>query len=119
MLKLLLEMNECPGRLNQSFEIIRVFGSRAQPEMFEDVVRFVILPLIPAAKKGAIEMVPRNVSRINIRVAAALEALHEFRNPLAFAHGALNFGAAEMIGKHAGFTFSGDRRWCDRRRSEK
>ena len=97
VLEILLEMDERARGLDQSFEKIIVARVVVQPEMLEDVVRFVVTLLVPAAKEGPVTRIFRNVARkIDI---AALEIAHELRNPLAFVHGALNFIVPEMMGK--------------------
>ena len=54
MLELLLQMHEGSRRLDQALEIIRVVGRCLEPEMLEDIVRFVVTLLIPATKEPAI-----------------------------------------------------------------
>ena len=56
MFELLLEMDESPGRLDEALEILRVLSADGvvEPDLFEDIVCFVITLLIPALKKSAI-----------------------------------------------------------------
>ena len=97
MFEMFLEMDERARRLNQSFEKIIIVRVVVQPEMFENIVRFVITLLVPASKKRAVKGIVRDVTRKNRIV--TLEIAHESRNPLAFVHEALNFIVPEMMGK--------------------
>ena len=54
MFEVLLKMNEGPCGLNQSFEIIRVGRFRVEPKLFQHIVRFIVLLLVPALKKRAV-----------------------------------------------------------------
>jgi hypothetical protein len=92
-----LEMDEGTGGLNQSFEEIVVVGVAVQPKLLEHVVRFVVTLLVPAAKECAIKWMLRDVARKIDSV--AFELAHKLRNPLAFAHGGLNFIMPQMMGK--------------------
>jgi len=56
-------MDKGARRLDQAFEIIRVFVLCFQPKMFEHIVRFVVALLIPATKKTAIAWVVRAIGR--------------------------------------------------------
>ena len=58
---LLLQVHKATCRLNQSLEIIRVVRFRSQPEMLEDVVRFIVALLIPTAKKTHVTGMIRNL----------------------------------------------------------
>src|SRR5262245_50105983 len=49
---LLLQMHKATRGLDQPLEIIRVVRFRAQPEMLEDVVRFIVALLIPTAEEA-------------------------------------------------------------------
>ena len=95
--EVLLEMDESARGLNQSFEEIVVLGVAIQPKLFQPIVRFVVTLLVPAAKKPAIKWMGRNVAgRIDL---VAFELADKLRNPLAFAHGGLNFIVPQMMGK--------------------
>jgi len=95
--KVLLEMDESARRLNQSFEEIVVLGVAIQPKLFQHIVRFVVTLLVPAAKKRAIKWMGRYVAgRIDL---VAFKLADKLRNPLAFAHGGLNFIMPQMMGK--------------------
>ena len=60
-------------------------------------MRFVVAMLVPAAKVSAIKRMTRHAAgKIDI---LALELAHKPRNPLAFAHEALNFIVPQMMGK--------------------
>jgi len=63
VLELFLQMDKGARRLNQAFEIIRVFVLCFQPKMFEHIVRFVVALLVPATKKTAIEWMVRDIGR--------------------------------------------------------
>ena len=95
--EVLLEMDESARGLNQSFEEIVVLGVAIQPKLFQHIVRFVVTLLIPAAKKPAVKWMGRYVAgRIDL---VAFELADKLRNPLAFAHGGLNFIVPQMMGK--------------------
>ena len=95
--EVLLEMDESARGLNQSFEEIVDLGVAIQPKLFQHIVRFVVTLLVPAAKKPAIKWMGRNVAgRIDL---VAFELADKLRNPLAFAHGGLNFIVPQMMGK--------------------
>jgi len=95
--EVLLEMDESARGLNQSFEEIVVLGVAIQPKLFQHIVRFVVTLLVPAAKKPAIKWMGRYVAgRIDL---VAFELADKLRNPLAFAHGGLNFIVPQMMGK--------------------
>ena len=97
MSEIFLQMDEGAGGLNQSFEEIVVVGVAVQPKLLQHVVRFVVTSLVPAAKERAIEWMLRDVAgKIGI---VAFELAHKLRNPLAFAHGGLNFIVPQMMGK--------------------
>ena len=95
--EVLLEMDESARRLNQSFEEIVVLGVAIQPKLFQHIVRFVVTLLVPAAKKRTIKWMGRYVAgRIDL---VAFKRADKLRNPLAFAHGGLNFIMPQMMGK--------------------
>ncbi len=101
---LLLQMHKATRGLDQPLEIIRVVRFRAQPEMLEDVVRFVVALLIPTAKKAHVTGMFRDlVARLFRRCAAQL--LDEPGNSLAFVHGELSFVSAVMTGNRARILF--------------
>ena len=101
---LLLQMDETAGRLDEPLEIICVLRFRPQPEMLEDVVRFVVALFIPATKKAKVTGMLRDfVGRFISRGAAQL--FHQPGNSLAFVHGTLSFGSAEMTGNRAPIVF--------------
>ena len=101
---LLLQMHKAPRGLDQTLEIIRVVGLRAQPEMLEDVVRFVVTLLIPTAKKAHVTGMIRNLVGCLFRRWAA-QLLDESGNSLAFVHGELSFVSAAMTGNRARILF--------------
>jgi len=95
--EVLLEMDESARRLNQSFEEIVVLGVAIKPKLFQHIVRLVVTLLVPAAKKRAIKWMDRYVAgRIDL---VAFKLADKLRNPLAFAHGGLNFIMPQMMGK--------------------
>src|ERR1700719_3155327 len=75
MLEVFLQMNKGASRLDQSLEEIVVRGVVIEPNLFQDVVRFVIAPLVPATKIGAIERVVFDLAA-NIGI-IFLELAHE------------------------------------------
>jgi hypothetical protein len=120
MFESLLQMDESAGGLDQAFEILRIVGSRRplEPDLLENIVRFVILLLVPAAKKRAvIRMVGNRAATGFCR--AASQRLHELGNSLAFTHGGRNLVVPAMMGKRARFSLREGERLHDRRRSEK
>ena len=98
MFEIFLEMNKGPGGLDESLEKIVVTRVRVQPQLLEDIVRFVVTLLVPALKVGAIKWVPRNFARREIDILSD-ELGDKLRNPLAFAHDAPNLIAAQTMGK--------------------
>lgn len=95
--EIFLQMDERARSLNQSFEKIVVVAIAIEPNLLQNVVRLVVTLFVPAAKKGAIKRMVRHVARrIDI---FAFELAHKLRNPLAFAHGGLNFIVPQMMGK--------------------
>ena len=90
-------MDERARSLNQSLEKIIIVTVAIEPNLLQNIVRFVVTLLIPATKKRAIKRVIRYVAgRIDI---VTFELAHKLRNPLAFAHGGLNFIVPQMMGK--------------------
>ena len=56
MFELLLQMDEGAGGLDQSLEILRVVRRRRplESDLLENIVRLIIMLLVPASKKGAV-----------------------------------------------------------------
>jgi|SRR5215813_5374814 len=104
VLEALLEMNESPGSLDQSFEIVCIRGFGLQPELLEHIVRFVISCFIPAMEKRAIKWMFHDVflARVN---AFNTQVCYEPRNPLAFVHEGFNLATAQMMSKPARTSF--------------
>ena len=95
--EIFLQMDKRARSLNQSFEKIIIVAVAIEPNLLQDIVRFVVTLIVPATKKRAIKGVVRYVARkIDI---VAFEPAHKLRNPLAFAHGGLNFIVPQMMGK--------------------
>ena len=72
MFELLLQMNKRAGGLNQPFEILRVVrrDRLPEPDLLENIVRFIVTLLVPALEKGAvIRMIGHRVRR-RLRFAA-------------------------------------------------
>ena len=118
MFELLLQMDERAGRLDQSLEILRVLGAdgAVEPDLFENVVRFVITLLVPALKKGAVIGMICQPAAVGPG-AAGFQRGYELRNPLAFAHAGRNLGAPAMMGKRRRFSLREERLLALRRRS--
>jgi len=95
-----LQMNEGAGRLDQALEKIRVARVRFQPKLLENIVRFIVMLLVPAPKKTAIKWVRCNIGLGRIDIVPA-QLRHKSRNPLAFVHEELNLQAALMMSKQA------------------
>ncbi|MEY2544210.1 MAG: hypothetical protein QOE81_1671 [Verrucomicrobiota bacterium] len=98
-------MDERARRLNQSFEKIIVVGVAIEPNLLQNVVRLVVALVVPTAEVGAVEWMVRHVAgrspecfRGQVGI-VALQLAHKLRNPLAFAHGGLNFIVPQMMGK--------------------
>ena len=72
MLKLFFQMNESAGGLNQPLEIARIVCRCLEPDVFEDIVRLVVVLLVPKPKIGAI----KTVFCDSVGGAFALEPLH-------------------------------------------
>ena len=108
MFELLLQMNEGAGRLDQALEKIRVAGARFQPKLLENIVRFVIMLLVPAHEKGAIKWMLCHIGLGKIDIFRA-QLRHEPRNPLAFGHEELNLSMAQVMSKQARISFFKER----------
>ncbi len=101
-------MDERARSLNQSFEKIIVLGVAIEPNLLQNVVRLVVALVIPTAEVGAVEWMIRHLAgKSRLRRTGyggqvdiiAFQLAHKLRNPLAFAHGGLNFIAPQMMGK--------------------
>ena len=68
---LLLQMNKTSCGLDQTFEVTCIIRGRAQPEMFQDIVRFVITLFIPAAEETDVAWMPGDFLRSSIHRDAA------------------------------------------------
>ena len=71
MFEVLLKMNEGAGGLNQSFEIIGIRRFRVDPKLFQDVVRLIVLPFVPAMKKRAVIRVFLHFCLVRIHIFAS------------------------------------------------
>jgi hypothetical protein len=103
MLEIFLEMNESTRSLDEALKKI-VVPIGIEPKLFEHIVGFVIMLLVPALKKCAIKWMLGDaglfwIDRLNIQLR------HESGNPLAFVHEGLNLVVPQMMGKLAGSTF--------------
>ena len=95
--EIFLQMDKCPRGLDQSFEEIIIVAVAVEPNLLQNVMRFVVALVVPAPEVGAIKrMVGYFAGRIDI---VAFERAHKLRNPLAFAHEGLNFIVPQMMGK--------------------
>jgi hypothetical protein len=104
MFEPLLQMNEGAGRLNQALKKIGVARIRFQPELLENIVRFIVALLVPAPKKSAIKRVLCDIGLSQIDLVRA-QLRHKSRNPLAFVHEELNLQVALMMSKQARIIF--------------
>ena len=102
--KLLLQMHEPARRLNEALKKIRVLRIGPQPEMLEDIVRFVITLLIPAAKEADVTRMLCDIVRRAVGWRTA-QLFDEPGNSLAFVHGKLTLVSAEMTGNRVGTVF--------------
>src|ERR1051325_819543 len=120
-------MNESTGCLDQPLKILGVLPADCliEPNLLENIVRFVIMMLIPAMKERAIIGMIGNCNTLGLSLSGAeskslpFERLHKFRNSLAFVHEGLNMRAPAMMGKRARITLREGDRSSDHRRSEK
>jgi len=113
MFEIFPKMNESASRLDQALEEIVVRCVGIKPELLQNVVRFVIVLLVPAAKIGAIEGVVLDFARKIGFV--ALQPTDESRNPLAFIHLARSFNSAQIMGKLRALIFFARERFRKRR----
>lgn len=120
MFEVLLQMDESAGRLDQPFEILRIVrgGRPLEPDLLENIVRFVVALLVPTSKKRAVIRMVGDGPAAGFCLAAP-QRLDELGNSLAFTHGGRNLVAPAMMGKRARFSLREGERFHDRRRSEK
>ena len=104
MFEPLLQMNEGAGRLDQALEKSRVAGIRFQPELLENIMRFIVMLLVPAPKKSAIKWVLCDIGLSQIDLVCA-QLSHKSRNPLAFVHEEFNLQVALIMSKPAPIIF--------------
>ena len=83
--------------------------------MLENVVRFVVALLVPAAEKAAVAGMVRDFAA-RLQRGPASQFFYETRNPLAFGHPGLNLLLSEMRGKPARLIFLHGERGRDRGR---
>ena len=103
VLEIFLQVDECPGRLDQAFEKIVVGRVFIQPDLLEDVVRLVVMPVVPALEICPVKGVIADFTARWICIVSN-ELAHEPRNPLAFVHQELNVVPALIMSKPAGCT---------------
>lgn len=82
-------------------------GLAVQPELLQNIMRFVITLLVPALKIRVVEWMIGDVDLRWIDIFAN-EFAHELRNPLAFVHVRFNLVSAQMMGKPRGLVFAED-----------
>lgn len=104
MFEPLLQMNEGAGRLDQALKKIGVAGIRFQPELLENIVRFIVMLLVPAPKKSEIKGVLCDIGIGCIDLVCA-QLRYKSRNPLAFVHQQLNLQVALMMSKQGRIIF--------------
>ena len=97
LLVIFLKMNEPAGSLDQSLEKIIVVALGVEPNLFHNIVGFVVTLLVPAPKISAIERMIRDFAGKTGFL--AFEPAHEPRNSFAFVHEAFNFTMPPMMGK--------------------
>src|SRR2546426_3297897 len=98
LLEMFLQMNEPAGGLDQAFEEIGVARISLEPKLLKDIVRFVIMLLVPALKIGAVIWVSGDLGGFGHGWIAD-QLGNKPRNPLAFVHGAPNLTTAQTMGK--------------------
>lgn len=97
MFEIFLQMDKCARGLDQPLKKIVVGCVGSEPEMLQDIVRFVVTLFVPAAKISAVERVVRYLTgEIGV---IAFEVADELRNSFAFVHEPLNFTMPKMMGK--------------------
>ena len=97
MFEVFLQMHERTRGLDQPLEKIIIRGLGVEPKMLQNIVRFIVTLIIPAAKVGSVKRMIGNLAgKISI---LTFEVAHELRNSFAFVHEAFNFTMAEMMGK--------------------
>src|SRR4029077_5451703 len=97
MFEIFLQMDKCAGGLDQPLKKIVVGRVGVEPEMLQDIVRFVVTFFIPAVKISPVQRVvsyPTGESG-----GTAFEVADELRNSFAFVHEPLNFTMPKMMGK--------------------
>ena len=105
LLEIFLEMNERTCRLDQSFKKIIIIAVGVEPNLFKDIVRFVVTLFVPASKISAIKRMIRDLTRkgrlrrSGCGDGVASEVAHKPRNSFAFVHEAFNFTMPLMMGK--------------------
>jgi hypothetical protein len=104
MFESFLQMNEGAGCLDQALKKNGVAGVCFQPKLLENIVRFIVMLLVPAPKKGAIKRMLCDIRLGWIDLVRA-QLRHKSRNPLAFVHEELNLQVALMMSKQARIIF--------------
>lgn len=100
VLEIFLQMNEGAGGLDQAFEKIVIGRIFLQPNLFQDVVRLVVLLLVPTLEICAVKWMIDHVPSGRICIIAN-QLTYESRNPLAFVHQGLNVVPARTMSKPA------------------
>jgi len=100
MFESLLKVDESARCLDQSFKEIRVARIGLEPELLEDIVRFVIALFVPATEERAVKRMLCDVRLTRID-AVTTQLSYQLRNPLAFVHGKLNLLTAQIMSKPA------------------
>lgn len=80
-----------------------------QPDLLEDIVRFVVTLLVPTLEKRPVIRMIRQAAAAGFGAAIA-KRRDELRNPLAFTHAGRNLGAPAIMGKRARFILHWSRR---------
>ena len=101
---LFLQMHKPARGLDEPLEVVCVLRFRLQPEMLEHIVRFVIALLVPATKEADVAGMLRDLGR-HVRRRRGAQFFHQPGNSLAFVHGKLSLGSAEMTGNRARIVF--------------
>jgi hypothetical protein len=109
VLEIFLQMNKRAGGLDQALEKICIRRFGVEPELLQDIVRFIVTALVPALKISAVKWMLRWLTGGNLDVVTEKLA-DELRNPLAFVHGAPNLIAAQTMGKRRPSRFAEDER---------
>ena len=117
VLKILLQMHKSAGRLDQPFKEIGVPPIHLQPNVLKNIVRLVVMLIVPTPEIGPVKGVALERDSGQIDLFSPFQLAHKLRNPFAFAHEVLNLGAAPRMSKPS-INFPEDKRSRSRHRTK-